>query len=117
MKTFKSDENNDFSICKESNLIVASDKEAVESLCKHYALANHGEMIHQMSKGVPYFKTVFGAQSNIFQFEAAFRFRMREINGVQSVDSFNAQLTDGVLKYQATIKTIYGEVQINNANL
>lgn len=117
MRTFKSDENNDFSICKESNLIIVSDKEAVESLCKHYALATRDEMIHQMNRGIPYFKTVFGAQSNIFQFEAAFRSRMREISGVESVNSFSAQLIDGVLKYQATIKTIYGEVQINNANL
>ena len=117
MRTFKIDENNDFAICDDGNLVIVSDKEAVSILTRHYAQATRGEMIHQMDKGIPYFKTVFGANPNVFQFEAAFRARMREIDGVESVTSFSAQLIDGVLKYESTIKTIYGEVQINNANL
>ena len=115
MKTFTVDENNDFVLNKRGDLSFCYDAQAVARVCKHYALAIRKEMIHKMNKGMPYFEVVFGKQVNLFQFEAAFRSRMREIEQVKAVVSFDARVQDGVLQYNALIKTIYGEVEIQDA--
>lgn len=46
-------------------------------------------------------------------FETAFRQRMSEIEEVVEVTHFSATVENGELKYQATIRTIYGGFTLN----
>ena len=52
--------------------------------------------------------TTFGRQADIPMFETAFRQRMSEIEEVVEVTHLAPQVENGELKYQATIRTIYG---------
>ena len=114
MKTFTVDENNDFVLDKRGNLSFCYDITAVARVCKHYALAIRNEMMHKMDKGMPYFEVVFGKQVNLLQFEAVFRSRMKEIPQVEAVTAFSAQVNSGALQYNATIKSVYGEVIVSD---
>ncbi|WP_340615244.1 hypothetical protein [Xenorhabdus thailandensis] len=83
-----------------------------KSLYSH-ARALRREMLHNVDKGLPYWKTVFGRQTDIPLFEAAFRERMQEVNGVEEVVSFQAELRDNELRYLATIRSVYGSFTFN----
>ncbi|MCP9268842.1 hypothetical protein M5U04_12260 [Xenorhabdus sp. XENO-1] len=113
MITFAVDENNDLMLGDDGNLAIVRDAEAVKNLCIHYARALRGEMLHQVDKGIPYWKTTFGRHADIPMFEAAFRERMREVDGVEEVISFQADIADNTLRYIAVIRSTYGSFTLN----
>ncbi|OTA20384.1 phage related-protein [Xenorhabdus beddingii] len=113
MITFAVDENNDLLLGDDGNLAMARDADAVSHLCVHYARALRGEMLHKVDKGIPYWKTTFGRSADIPMFEAAFRERMREVDGVEEVVSFQAEIADNALRYIAVIRSIYGSFTLN----
>lgn len=113
MITFNVDENNDLTLNSDGNLDICSNRDAAVNICRHYALAARNEMLHKYNRGMPFLTTIFTRNSNVFQFEAAFRARMRELDFVDGVSSFDATIEDGVLKYTAFIKTTYGEISLN----
>lgn len=114
MKTLKVNENNDI-IFSGGHLQVVSGKEAESHLCRHFALANRGEMVFKKNRGIPFFDIALGSNPNPAQYEAAFRARMKEIPEVIAVTDFYAIVVDGVLKYTATIQTKNGEVKVNES--
>lgn len=114
MKTFKVNENNDI-IFSGGHLQIVKDQEADAHICRHFALANRGEMIFKKDRGIPFFDIALGSNPNPAQYEAAFRSRMREIPTVIAVTDFYAKVVDGVLKYTATIQTENGEVKVNES--
>lgn len=113
MITLKPTENRDIHFDSNGNWQFLSGIDALAVICESYARAARNEMIHKMNKGIPYFEQIFTGVANIPQFEAAFRARVSEISEVIGVTSFRADFIDGVVKYEATINTIYGEVRIN----
>lgn len=115
MRTFAVDENNDLVIGGDGNLRIVSDQQAAMIVCEQFARAARNEMIHRMNQGMPFFTVAFGEGSNLAQYEAAFRNRMRQIPQVIAVRSFNARLVDGTLRYDAEIQTRFGNVRLQNA--
>ena len=108
MRTFSIDKNNDLFIGPDGNLQFSEKDDAVKNLCQHFAKAVRGEMLHKKDKGIPYWSATFSRQVDIPLFEMAFRQRLAEIEEVVAISHFNAFLDNGVLKYQADIRTIYG---------
>ncbi|MBI6530200.1 hypothetical protein JEP40_13890 [Proteus vulgaris] len=113
MRTFSIDKNNDLFIGPDGNLQFSEKDEAVKKLCQHFAKAVRGEMLHKKDKGIPFWPTTFGRQADVPMFETAFRQRMSEIEEVVEVTHFSATVENGELKYQATIRTIYGGFTLN----
>lgn len=113
MRTFSIDKNNDLFIGPDGNLQFSEKNDAVKNLCQHFAKAVRGEMLHKKDKGIPFWPTTFGRQADIPMFETAFRQRMSEIEEVVEVAHFSATVENGELKYQATIRTIYGGFTLN----
>lgn len=113
MMTFDINNENDIYLSNRGNLAVVTAEKAVKNVCAHYAKALRGEMIHKIDKGMPFWKTTFGRQSDIPLFESVFRERMSEISDVIAVSDFTATLTDNTLSYQAEIQTQYGEITLN----
>lgn len=113
MITVDVDKNNDLKLNGDGNLAICSGRDAAVNLCRHYALAARNEMLYKYNRGMPFLSTIFTRNSNVFQFEAAFRSRMKELDFVEGVTSFSATIEGGTLKYIAVIKTIYGEVSLD----
>lgn len=114
MKTLKIDENNDI-VFSGGHLKLCDGIEAQANICRHFALANRGEMALKGNLGIPFFNVAFGAYPNPSQFEAAFRSRMKEIKGVKGVTFFEASVNGETLNYTATIETEEGEIKINES--
>ena len=113
MRTFAINQHNDLVIDAKGDLQICDNDEAVKNLCQHFIKAVRGEMLHKKDKGIPFWPTTFGRQADIPMFETAFRQRMSEIEEVVEVTHFSATVENGELKYQATIRTIYGGVTLN----
>lgn len=117
MKTFCTDcasGNLDLHLDGSGNLAVATGQRAAAQVCANFVRATRGEMMYKVNKGMPYFDTVFGANANLTQFEAAFRRRIKEVPFANArVLDFDARLEDGTVKYAAVIETDFGEVRLN----
>lgn len=114
MITLKADKNRDIFVNESGNFVFLNDIEAVAEVTEAYVRTARNEMIHKMTKGMPYFESIFAGVASIPQFEASFRARMKEIPEVRAVTQFRAYFEDGVIKYDATIQTIYGEARLSN---
>ncbi|HCD1073937.1 TPA: hypothetical protein JD649_RS16400 [Proteus mirabilis] len=108
MRTFAINQHNDLVIDAKGDLQICDNDEAVKNLCQHFIKAVRGEMLHKKDKGIPYWSATFSRQVDIPLFEMSFRQRLAEIEEVVAISHFNAFLDNGVLKYQADIRTIYG---------
>lgn len=113
MRTFLTDGNNDFVIGDNGNLSIIQDIEAVSQESRHFAATLRGEMIHSMINGIAYFRDVFNQTPNLAQVEASLRRRILSIGDVREITFLRASIVGETLKYEATIKTVYGEVSIN----
>lgn len=103
----------DLCLCGFANIQMLTGVDAVMQTCENYALAMRGEMVLQKREGMPFFEAVFNGQPNAELYESVFRRRMLEVDGVVSVQAFDATVQDGALRYNATIETIYGIGNIN----
>jgi len=96
------------------NLAIATGEQAAMQVCANFVRAARGEMMYKSRKGMPFFQTVFGANANLTQFEAAFRRRMKEVPFANArVREFEASVKDNTISYNAVIETDYGEVRLN----
>lgn len=110
MRTLLTNSDNDLYYDDSGNLASASASvEAVLQVCRNYALAIRGEMLAKRQKGMPYFQVVFSGKPDIDLFEAFFKKRIAEVEGAIGVKRFAGWIEDGMLKYEATINTIYGD--------
>lgn len=110
-RTFQVNGNNDLSVTS-GTLTVARDLDAVLLICQHAAKAILGEMVFQTNQGMPYFETVWDGNPTTAPFEAAFRLRIPQIEGVESIEELITEQVGGRMVYSATINTIYGRGQI-----
>ena len=112
MKSFAIDGNNDFLVSGRS-LSLLSGVDAVLAVCAHAAKAILGEMVFSQTQGMPYFETVWIGAPTTAPFEAAFRDRIRQVEGVTEIQELTVSLADGKMTYSATIATIYGTGTLN----
>lgn len=112
-KVFTVDENNDLVIASDGKLGISSGLEAVMQACEHAAYAQLTEMVLAVDQGVPNFQTIWNGSPNVTQFEAALRRQIMAVADVVEVVSVVITVANNVLSYTATIRTIYGQDDIN----
>lgn len=110
--TFLTDGNNDLQM-NTGTLRIVSGLEAVLLICRHCALAILGEMIFAKQNGMPYFETVWNGSPATAPFEAAFRARIAQIDGVESIEELVTEQVGDRMQYSALIRTIYGTGTLN----
>lgn len=113
MKTIATNSDNDIYLGADGNVPIINGTESVSQTAVHYAKTLRNEMIHAYDLGVPFFIVTFGANVNIPQFAAAMKARILQAPGVTAITSFETTQEGEVLKYTATIETIYGAATIN----
>lgn len=111
-RCFARDDNNDLFITGGS-LSIVTGIEAVLQICEHAAKAILGEMVFEQQKGMPYFETVWVGNPSTAAFEAAFRTRIAEIDGVTGIEELTTGQSGDSMQYSATIVTVYGTGTIN----
>lgn len=112
MRSFATDSNNDIFITGR-NLTLCQNIEAVLCVARNAAQAILGEMVLAKDQGMPYFETVWVGNPSAAPFEAAFRARVGAIDGVTEITSLETEQAGDVMRYAATITTIYGTGQVN----
>jgi len=113
MITIATDANNDILIGADGNLAFARDVNAAAQTAEQYAKTLLNEMIQDYDRGVPFFIVAFGSNPSIPQFEAAMKARILQAPHVTGIRSFETTQDGDVLRYTATIETIYGAARIN----
>ena len=90
----------------------------VEQNCNHAMRQQLGELNFAVDKGIEYFDNVYNGVPNLQRFEAQARTQILNVDGVDSITSFEYELVTGtsknVLEYSITIKTIYGSTTISS---
>ena len=104
------DENNDWYLGGDKHLAISYDLQAVLEECEHTMKVVIGELVFNTSKGVLSFEVggVFGNTPDLLFFDSRSRRALLAVADVEEVVVFNALREDDVLKYEATIRTIYG---------
>lgn len=113
MITLAVDLNNDLVIGSDGLLSFARDVEAVSQNSVHYGKTLRNEMLHEYDLGIPFFMAAFGASVTLQQYEALTKQRLLQTPGVTGIQAFDVVQEGDVLKYTATIETIYGLSVIN----
>lgn len=113
MITISTDQDNDLVLGSDGNLSIVSALEAVTQTAAHYAQTLLNEMIQDYDRGVPFFIVAFGPNVSIPQFEAAMKARILQAPNVTGIRSFETTQDGDVLRYTASIETIYGSAKIN----
>lgn len=106
-KTFGIDANNDLVISGRS-MVVLSDLDAILQICAQCAKAILGEMVFNTEGGMPYFETVWVGGPSSAAFEAAFRLRIPQIDGVTEIQELTTGQVGDSMQYSATIVTVFG---------
>lgn len=112
-QSFAVDSNNDFAMVG-GNLVMATGVQAVLYICEHVAKAILGEMVFAKDQGMPYFETVWSGTPTTAPFEAAFRARVAQVEGVVEITSLTTEQVGDEMQYTATIRTVYGTGTISN---
>jgi hypothetical protein len=94
------------------NVAVVHDIEAVLQNCAHVMQTQLGECVLDIERGIPNFETVWTSQARLPQYEFAAIQALQSVPGVVEVLEFTSFFVGDVMKYSATIKTIYGTGQI-----
>ncbi len=107
-KTFSVNENNDIFLDSFGNLSISNATQAVLQQCAQAAKTLLGEMVYNVSDGVPYFQTLWIGVPNISQYLGALRRAFLSVTDVVEVVSLIADVSNNTLTYTAIIRTIYG---------
>lgn len=112
MITISTGANNDLYIAPNGQLAMSSDLSALAQVCENAVKTMMGELILQGDTGVPNFQLIWSGAPNIAQAENAIRETLMSVTGVEEVTELSAFVDGDVFKYNATIKTIYGEASL-----
>lgn len=104
---------NDITSDGAGGIAMVSGNAAIEQTAREYMMAIRGEMIRKMDEGMPYDAVAWGQNASDAQFEAEARKRLMQVPGVMSVARMSIWRDGDVLRYTASIQTIYGESTFN----
>lgn len=107
MKSFAITATNDLLISGRS-MSLLDGVDAVLAVCAHCAKAILGEMVFAQENGMPYFETVWVGHPTTAPFEAAFRARILQVEGVTGIEDLTTAQVGGSMQYVARITTVYG---------
>jgi hypothetical protein len=100
--------NGDIYLDKSGNLAVHVGLDAVLQACEQVCKTRKGELIFDVNSGVPFFETALKTSRGFQQFEAAIRVAILAVPDVTTIKKIEIVQEGDVLKYTATIQTIYG---------
>lgn len=103
MTSLAVNENNDLYLTPEKNLAVARGIEGVKQDCEHAMKTQLGELVLNLSRGMPTRDTVW-LNWNPIQFEAYARRLLLSVPNVLAVVSFNIVRNGDTATYEATIQ-------------
>ncbi len=113
MKSLATNARNDIYIGTDGKLALAPGLEAIKQNAQHAMQAQLGEMVLDLDRGMP-LKEIVWHNTNLAQFEAIAREILRAVDGVVDIPNFEVAIVNGVLRYQATIQTIFGPTGLMN---
>lgn len=114
MRTFAVNSQNDLFFGKDGALVLAADVEALAQIAKQYVRTLRGELIFDTARGMPFETTVWASSARLPQFEAALRQRLTSVEGVTAIGALALTREGETVAYDATLKTIYGEVLVRD---
>ncbi len=114
-RVFAENENNDIYLGSDNQLAVNDDLYAVLQGCKAAVEIQKGEALYSQENGMPNDSVIWSGTPNLQQFEFFARKQISKVSGVIDIENFIVTISDNVLEYQATIKTIYGTGDINGS--
>ena len=104
---------NDLYLDGSGNIAIVEDIYALSNITLNAVRTSVGELQYNLSKGVPYFTTIFAGKEFIPVWKKAMTDTVESVDGVDSVQDFQITITGNTLTYSMTIKTIAGVVTIN----
>lgn len=112
-RTFLATEKNDLARDMAGNLALMMGPEGIAQTARQAMQTRRSEMIYDLPDGIPFDIIVWSGSANLAQFEAAARRRLRQVDGVREIISFEASQFNDVLQYVAVLQTDQGEVTVN----
>lgn len=112
-RTLAVDAKNDLYISSTGSLAVVAGLDAVMEACQQAAQAQRGEMLYDLTRGIPTLDTVWRGSPKVAQFKAFLRRALMAVADVIEVSSITTRVADNTLSYSATIRTIYGTGVLN----
>lgn len=104
---------NDIFLNSNGDLEVIQNAEAVANICLNKVRTLQGELLLNTQFGIPYLDILYSAVPNI----DLFRFQLRKIitntENVVAISNLEMTIENNILNYRATIKTTYGEAEVN----
>jgi len=102
---------NDIYTLPDGSLAVVRDLADTTQACEHAMKAQLGEIVLNLSRGVPTEATIW-AKWKPLQFEAAARALLLTVPNVTAVKSFNITRQAGVATYVVVIQTAFGNAMV-----
>ena len=109
MKVFAENSKRDIYANSRNQIAFLTESEAVAQLVKSSIELQAGELIYNTSKGMPTDATVWSGTPNLLQFDFFAKKQIRSVNGVESIISFKSEIVGDKVRYETTVKTIYGQ--------
>ena len=114
-RVFAENENNDIYLGSDNKLAINADLLAVLQGCKAAVEIQKGEALYSQENGMPNDSVIWSGTPNPQQFEFFARKQISNVTGVIDIENFIVTTVNNVLRYQTTIKTIYGTGDINGS--
>ena len=114
MRVFAENENNDIYLGPDNKLAINNDLSAVLQAAQAAVEIQKGEALYSQENGMPDDSVVWNGTPNLQQFEFFARKQISNVPGVIDIENFIINTIGDVLRYQVTIKTIYGTGDIIN---
>ncbi len=113
--TFGLNETNDIYLGADGNIVLLSGIEAIAAACETISKSQLGEMVLTTTQGIPNFTTVWVGSPNLGLWQSYLRSSLENVDGVLQVSNLSLAVKDGILSYEAIIKTPFGLTQITNS--
>lgn len=113
MRTFQSNNQEDLVIGADGRLSLIAGQPALAQCARQYMRTRHGEMIHQRNEGIPFEQLIWNGEANLPMFEELGRERLMQVPEVTFIERFDLRQENDVLRYEATLRTHFGEVTID----
>jgi len=112
---FAENEKNDLFIGPDNKISTLEDVDAASQTTKSAVEVQQGEALYNVDTGIPTDEVVWSGSPNLQQFDFYARRAILSKDDVTEVTSFDAEIQEGKLVYQAQIETIYGSGVFNGS--
>lgn len=112
-QTLATSSTNDLLLDAGGNIVVASGLSAVECTARSTAQVRRGDLVLARDVGIPFEQTAWAGVPNVTQFTAHLRRRLLAVEGVTRIVSLTTERSGDALRYEATLRTLYGDLTVN----